>query len=80
MASILNRGKCGGEKIKEVINGGMTDSVHWDGGYVVRSETTYENPTNIRLLPVKNVELRCKFHFVKCPQYPQPHPFSFAGS
>ena len=42
MAGILNRGKCGGEKIKEVITGGMTDSVHWDGGYVVKSETTYE--------------------------------------
>ena len=34
--------KCGSTCIKETITGGMTQTVHWEDGYVVRAETTYE--------------------------------------
>ena len=34
--------KCKSEKIKEVITGGIEMTVHWDGEFVVREESTYE--------------------------------------
>lgn len=34
--------KCRSGKEIEVIKGGMEQVVHWDEGYVVREETTYE--------------------------------------
>lgn len=34
--------KCGSTKAKEVITGGMVQTVHWDGDLIVREETTYE--------------------------------------
>ena len=42
MASSGKCGKCGSKRVKEVITGGMKQIVHWDGGYVVAEETTYE--------------------------------------
>lgn len=34
--------KCGSTRVKEVIKGGMAQTVHWDGDFVVGEETTYE--------------------------------------
>ncbi|MEM0134961.1 MAG: hypothetical protein QXU18_07015 [Thermoplasmatales archaeon] len=42
MANSLKCGNCGSESIKEVITGGMRQTVYWDEGYVVKSETKYE--------------------------------------
>ena len=33
--------QCKSGKIKEVIDGSMTQTVYWDGDYVVREETDY---------------------------------------
>ncbi|MDA8056106.1 MAG: hypothetical protein M0Z77_10755 [Thermoplasmatales archaeon] len=63
MVDVANSGKCdkcGSKRIKEVITGGMKQIVHWDEEYVVGEETTYENPIDIRHIPVKIVELPCK--------------------
>jgi hypothetical protein len=38
--------QCKSWKRKEVINGGMLQTVHWDGDYVVREETDYEKNLN----------------------------------
>ncbi len=42
MSEQLKCDKCGSTSIKETITGGMTETVHWEDGYVVRAETTYE--------------------------------------
>lgn len=34
--------ECKSGKEKEVINGGMVQTFHWEGNYVVYEETTYE--------------------------------------
>ena len=42
MSVQLKCDKCGSTSIKEIITGGMTETVHWKDDYVVREETTYE--------------------------------------
>ena len=34
--------KCGSNKVTEVINGGITQRVFYEGDYIVREETEYE--------------------------------------
>ena len=41
-----NCSQCKSGKRKEVIDGGMTQTVHWDGDYVVREEIDYEKNLN----------------------------------